>query len=423
MAVKPDKNTTSVAGRAVIIALRLAVGITFIVSGWAKSIDPWGFVYKIEEYLNVWGNAFPRELTLTAAVSLSVAEFTVGILILFGALRRGALWMAAAFMSMMLPLTVYIAIANPVSDCGCFGDFVQLSNNATLAKNIVLTLLIIILLKYNTRIKGLYEPGIQWLVVVGAIMFSLALAFCGYRYQPLVDFRPYPTGSTIFSDEASSTEEEHYIYTRDGLTQSFTLDALPDSTWTYVRTEIEANDDNRTLSISDGDEDVTSDILTCGEEMLLLAVPDPGIHYLTRARLANELSSAIAARGGRMVALVAADGENLDGWRQLALPSYEVYTSEDTSLKELVRGDAGLLYINPDGTIVWKRNLSSIRHDTLRNIDDVAEFFSGSMAVDDGKLNLVITAIFVLWLVVVYTLNFPNRILDRYFERRSQKKS
>lgn len=383
MAVKAE-NRTAVVWRVIILLVRLAVGITFVVSGWSKSVDPWGFVYKIDEYLSVWGFEFPRELTLTAAISLSVAEFSVGVLITVGAMRRGAVWLAALFMAFMLPLTIYIYVADPVSDCGCFGDFFVLSNMVTLLKNIALTAMIIVLLKYNTRVGGLYEPGIQWLVIACSVAFSFMLSFIGYRVQPLVDFRPYPTGSYIYDEEGDNPE--------------------------------------RTLAVYDDNEDVSEDVLGADGDMLLLSVPNTGIHFLTRARFANDLADAVKGRGGRMAAVVAAEGDMLDSWKQLALPSYELYSGEDTSLKELVRGDAGLLYVR-DGRIIWKRNLSSVHYDELKDTEAIEKFFSSDMAVDDGKMNIILSVLFFICMLLVYTLNFPNRILDRYFERRSQKKS
>ncbi|MDE6368290.1 MAG: DoxX family protein, partial [Muribaculaceae bacterium] len=194
---KPDNKKTSKLTILLVWLFRLLVGATFIISGWAKSIDPWGFIYKIEEYFNVWGLYVPREITLALSLTLAIGEFVIGVLVFVGAMRRASVWLAAGLMAVMLPLTAYIAVANPVSDCGCFGDFIVLSNYATFGKNIALTAMVIYLMVRNDLVKGIYIPGVQWLIVLGAFSYSATLAFLGYRYQPLVDFRPYPNGSEL----------------------------------------------------------------------------------------------------------------------------------------------------------------------------------------------------------------------------------
>ena len=156
---------------------RLAVGATFIISGWAKAIDPWGFIIKVNEYLAVWGMNVPEEAVLAGCVALAAIEFLTGILIAVGAMKRTAVAVAAAMMLVMLPLTLYILIADPVADCGCFGEFLIISNTATFLKNVVLSALIIYLLMRNTSVRGLYPAAIQWLVVIVSLAFPLFLSF------------------------------------------------------------------------------------------------------------------------------------------------------------------------------------------------------------------------------------------------------
>ncbi len=403
---------------------RLLVGATFIVSGWAKSIDPWGFIYKIEEYFSVWGLYVPREITLAFAVVLAISEFSVGVLVLTGAMRRAAVWLAAAFMAFMLPLTAYIMIADPVSDCGCFGDFLVLSNTATFLKNLALSAMIIYLMVRNTAVKGIYIPGVQWLVMVGALAYSSCLAFTGYRYQPLIDFRPYPNGSDLISD-ASEDEEDNtlFIYQKGGVRERFTIDQLPDSTWTFVGQEYSDYPDLRTLTIYDDGEDVTEELLDGEGMQLFLVVPDPGTNYLTRARLANELSHFVEAHGGKMIGLVGAEGDDLRAWEQLALPDYAVYSAEDTTLKELARGDAALVFVR-DGKIMWKRNLSSVNHDVIYAMtSDGADFLDEEQPDDGRKFHFWLTIGFLVWLVLIYILSLPNIILSAYLRRRSAKNS
>lgn len=404
---------------------RIIVGATFIVSGWAKSVDPWGFIYKIEEYFTVWGMEVPREITLFLALAVSIVEFVVGILIFLGAMRRASVWLAAAFMVVLLPLTAYIAVADPVADCGCFGDFLLISNTATLVKNIILTGLIIVLLVQNDRVKGLYSISTQWLVVAGSLLFVSALAFMGYRYQPLVDFRPYPVGSSlVVTDDYAGEDkvEDTYIYEKDGVESTFTIDDLPDSTWTFVRSEIK-DDVHSDLTVYDGDDDVSLQVFNEEGKQLILVVTNPGLRFLKWARLANELYGYVETSGVDMLALVAADGDEFEAWQQLALPDYPAYSVEDTSLKSLVRGDAALIYM-VDGKIVWKRNMASISPDAIQvSAHDDTDLLGSDLYHNLDRINASLTAIFGLWLVLVFLFSLPERILSKYFSRRSIKNS
>ena len=222
----------TLANKYIVWALRIAVGATFIFSGFVKAIDPWGLIYKISEYMAVWGlPQMPRAVLMMQSFSLSAGELALGVLLLCGAMRRAVPLLMAAFMAVMLPLTAYIAIANPVADCGCFGDALIISNTATFLKNIVLSAAVVYLVAYNHRVGGLYIPMIQWMPVAATLLFSFVLSIIGYNVQPLLDFRPYPVGTEIWPNSEDETwPEEMFIYERDGQRQSFSADALPDST-------------------------------------------------------------------------------------------------------------------------------------------------------------------------------------------------
>ncbi|MDE6468432.1 MAG: hypothetical protein K2L28_05980, partial [Muribaculaceae bacterium] len=301
--------------RAFVWLCRIIVGLTFVISGWAKAIDPWGTLIKVEEYLTVWGFSLPRELTLTGCIALACIEFCTGVLVATGALRRLSVITAGLIMLFMLPLSLYIAIANPVTDCGCFGDFIIISNGATFAKNVVLALLIAYLIFKNSTIKGLYAPPIQWLEIAVSLAFPLLLAFYGYNIQPMLDFRGYKVGTGLFAATEGVTGEK-YIYEKDGERRSFDLAELPDSTWTFVDVEIPAADSNAGFEVLDEDgNDVGEDLAARGGEMLFLVVPDPGVQFLSRAHLTSELYRYSARHGVEMGALVGETGRSLERWR------------------------------------------------------------------------------------------------------------
>lgn len=407
---------------------RVVAGGAFAVAGWAKAIDPWGFLYKITEYLTVWGWEIPREFTLTGAVALACVEFCTGVLVLTGSLKRVAVCCAAAMMLAMLPLTAYIAVANPVADCGCFGDFLILSNPATFVKNMILSAAIVYLLMKNTSVAGLVASPVQWLLVAVSCAYPLFLAFTGYQLQPLVDFRPYKVGTPFpgadVSDVSGSQEEALpvFIYEKDGVRKEFALDVLPDSTWTYVDgiypDESESAADGFGVYDEDGN-DVSSLIISEDVPALVLVVSDPEYHFLSRSHYIHELYRYSTAKGVDMLGLVGASGDTFDRWVALTSPEFPVYSVEDTSLKQLVRGDAALVYV-VEGVIAWKRTLSSMDAALPDSTSGVCGFDTME-AVDDGRFHLLVTGIYLLAVVVIYLLGLSPKILDLFLPRKSAK--
>lgn len=68
--------------------------------------------------------------------------------------------------------------------------------------------------------------------------------------------------------------------------------------------------------------------------------------------------------------------EDIDRWRDLSSGQYPIYTAQDTSIKELVRGNPGLVSIR-NGRIAWKTSLSAI------DMADEAEVVAGNGPADE----------------------------------------
>ncbi|MDE6175548.1 MAG: DoxX family protein, partial [Duncaniella sp.] len=352
---------------ALVWVFRLFVGVTFVLSGFTKSVDVWGSFYKIGEYLEVWGWNIPSPLVVIAAFLLGGVEFVCGFLLLLGCYKRVSVWILLLMMAFMLPLTLYIAVADPVADCGCFGDFLIISNNATFVKNIFLTLFLLYLFRFNRKTDGLYVPYVQWVVGGLLSLYIMIVAFYGYNVQPMIDFRRFDPGTDLLAsadvrDEGDEAEYE-FIYEKDGREESFSIDNLPDSTWTFVDRRLiggsEAVTDGFAV-ISDG-ENIAEDIIDPDAEQFVVTVPDMSRVDLSYTYLLNELNDYITARGGSMVALVSADDEGIERWRDVSMASYEIYNAEPTLIKELARGHAAIVYLRK-GVVVWKRTLSSISY-------------------------------------------------------------
>ena len=107
-----------------------------------------------------------------------------------------------AVMSFMTPLTLWLAIANPISDCGCFGDAVKLTNWETFWKNIVLLIAAISVFKWRkTGIVKLVSEKVDWLVALYGVVFIIIYTLYCIRELPVFDFRPYHIGADIHAKE------------------------------------------------------------------------------------------------------------------------------------------------------------------------------------------------------------------------------
>ena len=223
---------------------RTLLGIVFLFSGSVKAIDPLGTTYKIEDYLKAFRGFFTDLLPLahTAAIVLIAVEFVLGICLVMNIKPQFTSWLTLAFYLMMTPLTLYIAIQNPVSDCGCFGDAVILTNWQTFWKNVILLTLTILWLTTKKDAPGHWvwqiEAGATVLaaaIVIGFMMWTL-------RHLPVVDFRPYKVGNDLpalmeYPEDAEADQYEvTLVYEKEGEEQTFTLENYPkgDSTWTFV---------------------------------------------------------------------------------------------------------------------------------------------------------------------------------------------
>lgn len=158
-----------------------------------------GSEYKIQDYLDAFGMGtwFPAFFPLLAGIVLSAIEFSIGIFLFFGIRKTTATWLALLLMIFMTPLTLYLALANPVSDCGCFGDAWVLTNWQTFWKNIILLIAAISVFRWKHQMIRFISAKMEWLVSLYTFLYVFALSFYCLGNLPILDFRPYKIGKNI----------------------------------------------------------------------------------------------------------------------------------------------------------------------------------------------------------------------------------
>ena len=178
---------------------RLLLAVTLILSGFVKAVDPLGTQYKIADYLKAMHlmTSAPDFLTLGLSVLLSAFEFWLGICLLFAIQRRLVSALTLLMMVVMTPLTLWLALANPVIDCGCFGDAIVLTNWQTFWKNVVLLAAAVTVWKWPLEMMRFISKSVQWIVTNYSAVFILAVSGWSLYDRPVFDFRPYHVGTDL----------------------------------------------------------------------------------------------------------------------------------------------------------------------------------------------------------------------------------
>ncbi len=353
---------------------RMVVAVTFILSGFVKAVDPAGTNYKIADYLEALSlqGMVPESMITLTSVTLSALEFCIGVSLLFAIRRRETSRVALLFMVVMTGMSVWIAVANPVSDCGCFGDAIKLTNAETLWKNIVLLACTATLCAMPLKMPRFISSSSQWIVINYSAVFILAVSCIGLYYLPLFDFRPYHTGADLLKkmeipEGAEQPQfETTFILQKDGVTKEFTLDNYPDSTWTFVDSKTVQTSKGYEPEISDlsivrcnDNEDVTQQILQHKGYTFLLIAPrleDADDGRLDLINLAYEYAY---EEGVPFYCLTASSEQGIRGWQLLTGAEYPFYHTDMTVLQTMVRSNPGLMLLK-NGTVVRKWSCNNL---------------------------------------------------------------
>ena len=356
---------------------RILLGLVFIFSGVVKAIDPLGTVYKIEDYLKAFGGFFTELLPMAevAAWALIILELLLGVCMVLNIRTQWTAWVSLLFYLVMTPLTLYIALTNPVSDCGCFGDAVVLTNWQTFWKNVVLIILAIVLVACRKHTRQLWSNWMELVLTVLTIVAAVAFMTWTRLHLPLKDFRPYKVGNHLptlmeYPDDAESDVYEYsFVYEKDGVEQTFTLENYPkgDSTWTFVRSNSKLIKKGYEPPIHDFEiinaegEDLTWDILESEEPVTLVVMYDlKKADKKQMAKVVNLLGDEAMRQEGDEAGVYILTGSGTDDIINFCLeyPALSdcICTCDPVTLKTIVRANPGAIVVQ-NGTVIDKYNL------------------------------------------------------------------
>ena len=350
---------------------RLVLAATFILSGFVKAVDPLGTQYKIRDYLNAMhlGSYVSDFLTLGASVTISAVEFLIGICLLFAIHRRLVSRLLVVLMVIMTLLTLWLAVSDPISDCGCFGDAIVLTNWQTFWKNIVLLVAAVLVALWPKDMARMIGLSNQWIVFNYSTLFILFIAVWCLYDLPLFDFRPYHIGTNL----------------REGWQQMMEGQDSP-----YAEFFIDSDDG-----------DITEQVLNNEDYTFLLVSPHLEQADDSQLDEINAWYEYSAEQGYPFYCLTASSAQAISRWQDITGAEYTFCNTDDITLKTIIRSNPGLVLLK-NGIVIQKWS-----HNRLPRLSDndnqrpLEQLDAGKMPTDSipGKI-----ALLLLWFVLPLAL-------------------
>lgn len=348
----------------------IAIGITFIMSGFSKAVDPWGTAIKFDEYFGVYGVDFLSPISHILAIWLCGAELMMGCMMLFRVRLRLISIFALASMSIFTVITILSVTFMPIEDCGCFGEALYLTPMQTLAKNLVI-LPMVFVVWYRYRPDRIFSFSAREGVMT-LLFCVMAMGFSLYNYLnlPMIDYLPYKVGVDLLGESGADVESKEYSVTliyrniESGKLREFDLDDSEwhdESQWEWVETRSCADDvslDKSSVAdfalISFDGSDLLSHFDYTPEVLNLVCITDLDklrdpcrkklSEYINQHNQSDEITLIVTPKR------LATPTIELQG-----APSVEAANIDGLLLKSIMRAKSGVVEIH-NGVIVSKRS-------------------------------------------------------------------
>jgi len=396
---------------------RFLTGLLFAFSGFVKGIDPMGTAFKLGDYFTAFRMDFLGDLALPLSIVLCLVEFVTGMMLMSGALIKPASWMAAIFMAIFTPLTLVLAIWNPVSDCGCFGDAIILTNWQTFIKNVIIIIPVVFIFIMRNDETGVMPVKSGLNFTIAYIFLFLLFMRMNLTYLPVIDFRPYrigtniPESMTIPPGAEPDRYDIRFIYEKNGVQQEFTLENYPadDTAWKFI--------DQKSILISKGYEppihgftlmteqgvDMTEQVTRQNSDVVLMIARR--LEESDRDGLMKGYNLGIELqKRGTDFHIVTATSPSTAG---PLVTGFSALYADETTLKTIVRSDPGFVLLH-NGTVAAKWS--------YHNLPDPARFRDGdlnALALREqaaaGNRLTAFTALLSVLLAVAFTLPFRTK--------------
>ncbi len=342
---------------------RYIVGAVFVLSGFTKGVDPLGTIFQFEDYMIAYGMPWALPLALPATVILCTLEFTIGVALLLNVKMKITRWALLVIMVFFTILTFLDAVYNLVTDCGCFGEAIILTNWQTFYKNVVLMVFVLIIFFTHKYSFSIFSRKAQNIMAIITMLVFSAFTVYSYNRLPIVDFLDWDIGQDL-TPENPGKPLTYLIYKNKltGETTKMLSGDLPwqDSVWMSQWEFSDMEIDNTQVKKSHGlkIEDST------GMDLTSFYIGNPGYQFILVAydlEKANEKGMEKMVRfcdeaihyNISFILLTASLPEEAENFREQNKASFEIFYADDIILKMMVRSNPGLMLLH-NGVIIDK---------------------------------------------------------------------
>lgn len=392
---------------------RLLIGLLFIFSGFVKAVDPVGGTIKLKDYFEAFGLDFLNGTALTLAIILSSIEVIVGFHILVKIRIKQMAVAAYVMMIFFTLLTFVLAIFNPVSDCGCFGDAIKLTNWQTFYKNLITLPFAWILFRYRDRYDDELSGWRVFSLSLVSVIFAVGISVYSYRNLPMLDFRPFKTGTNIpeaMKIPEGALQPEYktvFILEKDGIKKEFDENNYPysDTTWLFIDSKTELIKEGFQPPITDfyitnkQGEESTQMLLNSEKPLFLMIAPDISTIKPEQVSGLIELSNRCRLKGLRFYCITSSLYDDLMKFELKNRAMFNYLFADEVLLETITRGNPGLVVIDK-GTILAKYNY--VNTPSVEIVDNPTSYILQEKSKQTGKYVVLITVLLTIISILIF---------------------
>ena len=330
------------------------LGAVFLISGILKLMDPVGSEFIMKSYFSFLHIGFMDFSAKFFGVAFALTEAVLGAALMSGVWRKVVGIAVVALTTFFTLLTLVLLVFNPVMDCGCFGEAIHLTHLQTFVKNVILCALccgaFIPMRELDRPVKVKY---VSFALTACSLVALLIYSFVALPLKDYTAFHPGAMLQAAADEQYKDFSEPEFIYEKDGVTQAFSLDALPDSSWNFVDSRIRQDDfaAGTVLTLTDDAGEYCDSLATKGNVLVVSAY-----RKLSAGRIEGIESLVADARAVGLTPIVLVPSDDVlaaASEKHAALEDGLVYYSDYKTLATLNRSNGGATWIS-DGQIVRK---------------------------------------------------------------------